>query len=302
MIYVKIIPIMKIIDKLNSKKVTISLEIFPPKKAEGFESVKSTALELVSLKPDFISITYGAGGSTQTSTAELASVIENAGTTALAHLTCVRSTEEQLNRAVNELKAKNIENVLALRGDKPKDFDENENLFPSGRIHASDLVPLLKERGFCAGGACYPEGHPESVNRDSDIENLKHKVEAGVDFLTTQMFFDNDMLYSFLYRLQSAGIHVPVLAGIMPITNANQVSRMVDLSNAYIPRKLLAICDRFRDSPEAMKQAGIAYATDQIIDLISNGVRGIHIYTMNKPETARLIIKNIDSIIAATNR
>lgn len=292
---------MKIIDKLNSKKVTLSLEIFPPKKAEGFESVKSTALELVSLHPDFISITYGAGGSTQTSTAELASVIEKADTTALAHLSCVRSSKEQLEKTISELKSKKIENVLALRGDKPKNAAEDENLFPSGMKHASDLVPLLKENGFCVGGACYPEGHPESKNRDEDIENLKHKVDAGVDFLTTQMFFDNDMLYSFLYRLQSAGIHVPVLAGIMPITNANQVSRMVDLSNAYIPRKLLSICDRFRDSPDAMRQAGIAYATDQIIDLISNGVRGIHIYTMNKPEIARSIIRNIDSIIAATN-
>lgn len=292
---------MKIIDKLNSKKITLSLEIFPPKKADGFESVKSTALELVSLHPDFISITCGAGGSTQTSTAGLASVIEQADTTALSHLTCVRSSKEQIENAIQELKSKKIENVLALRGDKPKDAKEGENLFPSGMTHASDLVPLLKENGFCVGGACYSEGHPESKNRDEDIENLKHKVDAGVDFLTTQMFFDNDMLYSFLYRLQSAGIHVPVLAGIMPITNANQVSRMVDLSNAYIPRKLLSICDRFRDSPDAMRQAGIAYATDQIIDLISNGVRGIHIYTMNKPEIARSIIRNIDSIIAATN-
>ena len=151
------------------------------------------------------------------------------------------------------------------------------------------------------GGACYPEGHPESANRDADIENLKHKVEAGVDFLTTQLCFDNDMLDSFLYRLQSAGIQVPVLAGIMPITNAAQVSRMVDLSNAYIPRKLMAICDHFRNNPEAMKQAGIAYATDQIIDLISNGVRGIHIYTMNKPEIAKAIISNVNEIIRATN-
>lgn len=292
---------MKIIDKLNSKKLTLSLEIFPPKKADGFESVKSTAMELISLHPDFISITYGAGGSTQTSTAELASVVESSETTALAHLTCVRSSKEQLEKAISELKSKKIENILALRGDKPKDAAENENIFPSGMSHASDLVPLLKQNGFCVGGACYPEGHPESKNRDDDIENLKHKVDAGVDFLTTQMFFDNDMLYSFLYRLQSAGIHVPVIAGIMPITNANQVSRMVDLSNAYIPRKLLSICDRFRGSPDAMKQAGIAYATDQIIDLISNGVRGIHIYTMNKPEIARSIIRNIDSIIAATN-
>ena len=293
---------MKISEILNSKKVTISFEIFPPKKQEAFDSVKKTALSLSSLKPDFISITYGAGGSTQTNTSDLAQTVENSGTASLAHLTCVRSTKEQLLQTIQTLKQKNINNVLALRGDLPKDAFEGENLFPSGFFHASDLVPLLKQNGFCVGGACYPEGHPESSNRDTDIENLKHKVEAGVDFLTTQMIFDNGMLYSFLYRLQSAGIHVPVLAGIMPITNANQVSKMVDLSNAYIPRKLLSFCDRFRHDSEAMKQAGIAYATDQIIDLISNGIRGIHIYTMNKPEIAESIVKNVDSIIKAVNK
>lgn len=293
---------MKISEILNSKKVTISFEIFPPKKQEAFDSVKKTALSLSSLKPDFISITYGAGGSTQTNTSDLAQAVENSGTASLAHLTCVRSTKEQLLQTIQTLKQKNINNVLALRGDLPKDAFEGENLFPSGFFHASNLVPLLKQNGFCVGGACYPEGHPESSNRDTDIENLKHKVEAGVDFLTTQMIFDNDMLYSFLYRLQAAGIHVPVLAGIMPITNANQVSKMVDLSNAYIPRKLLSFCDRFRHDSEAMKQAGIAYATDQIIDLISNGIRGIHIYTMNKPEIAESIVKNVDSIIKAVNK
>ncbi len=292
---------MKIIESLNSKKVTVSFEIFPPKKQDAFESVKNAAIELTSFHPDFISVTCGAGGTTKSNTAEIAKIIESSSTTALAHLTCVRSTREQLENTISDLKEKGIENVLALRGDFPKDTAEGENIFPSGFTHASDLVELLKKDGFCVGGACYPEGHPESANRDSDIENLKYKVDAGIDFLTTQMFFDNDMLYSFLYRLQSAGIHVPVLAGIMPITNAAQVSRMIDLSNAYIPRKLMAICDRFRNSPDAMKQAGIAYATDQIIDLISNGVRGIHIYTMNKPEIARAIISNVNEIIKAMN-
>ncbi len=292
---------MKIVDILNSKKVSLSFEVFPPKKQDALESIKNTAVELTQLKPDFISVTFGAGGSTQGYTADIAQAIESQGTSALAHLTCVRSSADTLNQIISNLKAKGISNVLALRGDFPKDAAEGENIFPSGFVHASDLVSLLKKEGFCVGGACYPEGHPESANRDADIENLKHKVNAGVDFLTTQLFFDNDMLYSFLYRLQSAGIHVPVLAGIMPITNAAQVSRMVDLSNAYIPRKLMAICDRFRNSPEAMKQAGIAYATDQIIDLISNGVRGIHIYTMNKPEIAQAIISNVNEIIKATN-
>ncbi len=292
---------MSIADILNNKKVSLSFEVFPPKKKEALESIKETALSLTKLNPDFISVTFGAGGTTQGYTAEIAEAIENNGTTSLAHLTCVRSTLEDLEATIADLKKRNIKNVLALRGDLPKDAAEGENVFPSGYTHASDLVTLLKKEGLCVGGACYPEGHPESASREADIDSLKYKVDAGVDFLTTQMFFDNDMLYSFLYRLQSAGIHVPVLAGIMPITNANQVSRMVDLSNAYIPRKLLAICDRFRDSPQAMMQAGIAYATDQIIDLISNGVRGIHIYTMNKPEIAGAIIKNVDEIIKATN-
>ncbi|MBR5402438.1 MAG: methylenetetrahydrofolate reductase [Treponema sp.] len=292
---------MSIADILNNKKVSLSFEVFPPKKKEALESIKETAVSLTKLNPDFISVTFGAGGTTKGYTAEIAEAIENNGTTSLAHLTCVRSTTEALESTIADLKNRNIKNVLALRGDYPKDAVTGENVFPSGYTHASDLVTLLKKEGLCVGGACYPEGHPESASREADIDSLKYKVDAGVDFLTTQMFFDNDMLYSFLYRLQSAGIHVPVLAGIMPITNANQVSRMVDLSNAYIPRKLLAICDRFRDSPEAMMQAGIAYATDQIIDLISNGVRGIHIYTMNKPEIAGAIIKNVDQIIKATN-
>ena len=292
---------MKISSLLQQKKVTLSFEVFPPKKQDDFDSVRQSAAELVSLHPDFMSITYGAGGSTQLNTEEIASAIQGQETTALAHLTCVRATKEQLEQTIADLQKRGIENVLALRGDLPKDATEGENLFPSGMSHASDLVPLLKQAGFCVGGACYPEGHPESKNRDADIENLKHKVDAGVDFLTTQMFFDNDMLYSFLYRLQSAGIHVPVMAGIMPITNANQVSRMVDLSNAYIPRKLLSLCDKFRGSREAMWQAGIAYATGQIIDLISNGVRGIHIYTMNKPKVAQAILRNVDDILAATN-
>ena len=292
---------MSIADILNNKKVSLSFEVFPPKKKEALESIKETAVSLTKLNPDFISVTFGAGGTTKGYTAEIAEAIENNGTTSLAHLTCVRSTTEALEYTIDDLKKRNIKNVLALRGDFPKDAVTGENIFPSGFTHASDLVTLLKKEGMCVGGACYPEGHPESASREADIDSLKYKVDAGVDFLTTQMFFDNDMLYSFLYRLQSAGIHVPVLAGIMPITNANQVSRMVDLSNAYIPRKLLAICDRFRDSPQAMMQAGIAYATDQIIDLISNGVRGIHIYTMNKPEIAGAIIKNVDEIIKATN-
>lgn len=196
------------------------------------------------------------------------------------------------------MKKNKIENVLALRGDIPQGMP---NPLSNELDHANVLAKILKDEGFCVGGACYPEGHPESHNRQEDIDNLKYKIDAGVDFLTTQMFFDNNMLYSYLYQIQSKGIHVPVLAGIMPITNSNQVSKMVKLSSAYIPAKLLSICDRFSENPEAMRQAGIAYATDQIIDLISNGVRGIHIYTMNKPSVAQEIYKNVDKIISAIN-
>ena len=295
---------MKIKDILQNKKVTLSLEVFPPKLQSKLDSVLAAAKELSDLRPDFMSITYGAGGTTRAGTVEVASKIQSYGTPALAHLTCIGDSREDMDKTVAQMKGAGIENVLALRGDIPAGFvpkHEGDKATIDGLDHASDLVKILKAQGLCVGGACYPEGHPESANRAEDIDNLKHKVDAGVDFLTTQMFFDNNMLYSYLYRLQSKGIHVPVLAGIMPITNSQQVERMVRLSSAYIPEKLLSICDRFSDKPEAMWQAGIAYATDQIIDLISNGVKGIHIYTMNKPAVARDILGNINAIIAAEN-
>lgn len=292
---------MKISEMLNKKKVLVSYEVFPPKQQSNFEKMIETATTITKLNPDFMSITYGAGGTTRSNTVEIASRIEKNGTTALAHLTCIGNSIADVHQTVSELKKNNIENILALRGDFPKDF-EGEKATIDGLEHASDLVPILKKEGFCVGGACYPEGHPESSNRQEDLENMKYKVEAGVDFLTTQMFFDNNMLYSYMYQLQNKGIHVPVIAGIMPITNSNQVSRMVKLSSAYIPAKLLSICDRFEHNPEAMRQAGIAYATDQIIDLISNGVRGIHIYTMNKSDIAEDILSNINEIVKAVNQ
>ena len=286
---------------LEQKKVTVSFEMFPPKLQSNFDNVVKAAHELSELKPDFMSITCGAGGTTKVNTVEIASKIISFNTPALAHLTCVGNTTDSVKETVATMKQAGIENVLALRGDIPQDALSAQSVLNADLMHASDLVPILKEAGFCVGGACYPEGHPESENRNDDIDNLKYKVDAGVDFLTTQMFFDNNMLYSYLYRLQAKGIHVPVLAGIMPITNSNQVSRMIKLSNAFVPQKLLAICDRFEKNPEAMYQAGIAYATDQIIDLVSNGVRGIHIYSMNKPNVARDIMRNINNIIDACN-
>ncbi|MGN0728636.1 methylenetetrahydrofolate reductase [NAD(P)H] [Treponema sp.] len=289
---------MKISEILESKKTLLSFEVFPPKQQANFESTVKTAKELCALSPDFMSVTYGAGGTTRENTVEISAQILSFGTPALAHLTCVGNSLDSIKSTVSEMKKNGIENILALRGDIPQGLPVP---LDKDLEHADILVKILKQEGFCVGGACYPEGHPESQNRQDDIENLKYKIDAGVDFLTTQMFFDNNMLYSYLYQIQSKGIHVPVFAGIMPITNSSQVSRMVKLSSAYIPAKLLSICDRFSESPEAMRQAGIAYATDQIIDLISNGIRGIHIYTMNKPSVAQEIYRNVNSIISAIN-
>lgn len=290
---------MKISDLQKTKKITISLEIFPPKREANLAATVDIARQLNSLRPDFMSVTYGAGGSTHENTVEVAHRIAELKTPSLAHLTCVGNDVDSIGATVRELKSAGVENVLALRGDFPPD-DKERRLAP-GLAHASDLAAILKGEGFCVGAACYPEGHPESANRDVDIENMKAKADAGVDFLVTQMFFDNNMLYSYLYRLQSKGVHLPVHAGIMPITNSKQIAKMVRLSNAYVPAKLLSFCDKFADDPAAMRQAGIAYATDQIIDLISNGVSGIHIYTMNKPEVTRDIIRNVDAIVAAVN-
>lgn len=290
---------MNISGLFGKKRPTLSFEIFPPKKDLPCDAVVVTALKLAELSPDFISVTYGAGGSSQGNTVEIASSLQaKARIPALAHLTCVGATQESIATAVTQMRGNGIRNVLALRGDVPAGMDATT--MSKDFHHASDLVPLLKAAGFCVGGACYPEGHPESGNRTKDLDNLCRKVEAGCDFLTTQMFFDNDMLYSFLYQAQAKGIRVPILAGIMPITNARQISRTLELSNAYVPRKMLMFIDRFRDSPEALRQAGIAYAVDQIIDLVSNGVQGIHLYTMNKPDIASEIVRAISQILAAT--
>lgn len=286
---------MKINEILLKNKLTVSFEIFPPKQDSAYDSVISCAEQLVNEAPDFMSVTYGAGGGTSANTVKIASHIQKKGVVSLAHLTCLSSTKAEVHRIVDELKSQNIQNILALRGDRPKD----PAFVPPGDYHyAADLISDIKNLGdFCIGGACYPEGHPESGNKEKDLDYLKLKVDAGCSFLTTQMFFDNNMLYSFLYRAQSKGIRVPILAGIMPITNAAQLKRTIELSNAYLPPKFLTLVDTFGDSPEAMKQAGIAYATEQIIDLITNGVKGIHIYAMNKPDVVQKIISNISDII-----
>ena len=287
---------MKIIDRLREDGIHISFEIFPPKTDAGYDKVIRAAEEMAGLKPEFISVTYGAGGGTSKNTAKIASYIQHdLHVESLAHLTCASSTKDEVRSVIASLKEQGIENILALRGDISEDM-----VFPSeDRFHyAYQLVEEIRRHGdFCIGAACYPEGHVENEHKEDDIKYLKQKVDSGVDFLTTQMFFDNDIHYNFLYRIREAGITVPVLPGIMPITSARQMKRSCELSGTVFPRRFQAILDRFGDSPKAMEQAGIAYATDQIIDLLANGVKNIHIYSMNRPEVAAAIMHNISEII-----
>ena len=286
---------MKISDLFKTKEVTLSFEVFPPKTDAGFEAVEKAASEIAALSPDFMSVTYGAGGGTSKNTARIAGDLQDRyNVPVLAHLTCVSSTRDLVKSVVNEYRERGIENIMALRGDIPKE----------GRIcfdydHATELIYDIKsiDDSFCIGGACFPEGHVECARQSEDIAHLKEKVDAGCDFLTTQMFFDNSTLYQFLYRIREKGIDVPVVPGIMPITNAKQVARSVALSGSTIPQKMKIMVDRFADEPDKMKEAGIIYACDQIIDLLSNGVSHIHVYSMNKPDIAAGIMDNLRSII-----
>lgn len=285
---------MKIRDILAEKKPTLSFEVFPPKTADNYQSVETAALKIAQAGPAFMSVTYGAGGGTSQYTIQIASTIKNKGNvTPLAHLTCVSSTREGVKGILQELKDNGIENILALRGDIPAEGTPVHDY-----QYASQLIYDIKQAGdFCIGAACYPEGHVESANKEEDILHLKEKADAGCDFLTTQMFFDNNILYNFLYRIREKGIPVPVIAGIMPVTNAKQIARICKMSGTYLPTRFKAIVDRFGDNPAAMKQAGIAYATEQIIDLIANGVNGIHVYSMNKPDVAIQIKESLSEIV-----
>ena len=274
--------------------MTISVELFPPKKGSQLENYKAIVGRMAELKPSYISCTYGATGGTSDYTVEIADTINSYGIPAIAHLTCASSTKEKVQSVIKELKDRKIENILALRGDIPEDADFP---LPDQYHHAIELIGEIKEIGdFCIGGACYPEGHPEAATMEEDLQHLKEKVEAGCDYLTTQMFFDNNIYYRFLYKALAKGINVPVVPGIMPVTNAAQVKRTISLTGNLVPAKFLSIVDRFGSNPEAMKQAGIAYATEQIIDLIANGVNHIHIYSMNKPDVAGAIMDNLSKI------
>ncbi|MBR5439368.1 MAG: methylenetetrahydrofolate reductase [Clostridia bacterium] len=290
---------MKIIDLLTKEKFTLSFEVFPPKTEGNFESVKRATEEIAKLSPAFMSVTYGAGGGTSKYTLDIAkNILKEYGVPTLAHLTCVSSTRQTVKEKILEIKNSGIKNVMALRGDIPKEL-ENADRSNWDYKHAIDLVKELKETApdLCIGGACYPEIHPESANQNDDIKYLKEKVDAGCDFLTTQMFFDNNLLYNYLYKIREAGITVPVMPGIMPITNAKQVARAINLSGSFMPQRFKALVDKFGESPSAMKQAGIIYATDQIIDLFANGIKNVHVYSMNNPDVAEKILSNLSSIL-----
>lgn len=290
---------MKIIDLITKDTLSLSFEVFPPKTEMSFESVKTATEEIAKLKPAFMSVTYGAGGGTSKYTLDIAKNIKELyGVPTLEHLTCISSTKETVSQKIEEIKAAGIENVMALRGDIPEEL-EGADRSKWDYNHAIDLVKELKDANpdFCVGGACYPEIHPESTNQKEDIKYLKEKVDAGCDFLTTQMFFDNNLLYNFLYKIREAGITVPIIPGIMPITNANQVARAIKLSGSFMPQRFKSLVDKFGSDPAAMKQAGIAYATDQIIDLYANGITNVHVYSMNKPDVAEMIQRNLSCIL-----
>ena len=286
---------MKISDILKNNKVTVSFEVFPPKEWAKIEDTKKVIEEMVKDKPAWMSVTYGAAGTTSGFTTEIANAIKKDGVTPLSHLTCINSTRDKVNSILDELKANGVENILALRGDKPKDFIPAEK---PDYHYAYELINDIKAKGgFCIGGACYPEIHPDSPNRVEDIARLKEKVDCGLDFITTQMFFDNDAFYNFREMCAIKEINVPIVVGIMPITNAKQIKRSVELSNCSVPKKFEKIMERFGENPEVMKQAGIIYATEQIIDLMANGVNNVHIYTMNKPDVAHKIMEGLSAII-----
>lgn len=285
---------MKISEILKKERVSFSLEVFPPKTSEKYTETAETAKKIAALKPDFMSVTYGAGGGTSRFTTDIAAEIQQEwGVPTLAHLTCVSSDRAQVLRMLEMYRENGIENILALRGDLPPDGKVSTDYH-----HAIELIRDIREHGdFCIGGACYPEGHIECEHREEDLLHLKEKVDAGLDFVTTQMFFDNDIFYNFLYRAREKGITVPVIAGIMPITNPKQLRRSVAMSGTDVPRRFRAIVDHFGGDPASMKQAGIVYATEQIIDLIANGIRHIHVYTMNKPDVAAGIMRNLSAIL-----
>ncbi|HIU35825.1 MAG TPA: methylenetetrahydrofolate reductase [NAD(P)H] [Candidatus Fimenecus excrementigallinarum] len=286
---------MDLMEKFRQKQLTVSFEVFPPKNDAAYAPVEAAVDALAAFSPDFISVTYGAGGGTSVNTPKIAAHIENdLHIPAMAHLTCASSDKQTVRNVLTDLKARGVRNLLALRGDLPEGYVPDDAHYR----YAAELVAAAKAMGgFTVGAACYPEGHVESESPEKDLEYLKQKVDCGADFLVTQMFFDNSVLYSFLYRALKKGIDVPVCAGIMPVMNSRQIARSCKLSGTTLPARLKTVVDRFADDPQSLMQAGIAYATEQIVELVANGVGGIHIYTMNRPEVAGAIMRNLSSIL-----
>ncbi|GKU28610.1 methylenetetrahydrofolate reductase [NAD(P)H] [Clostridium folliculivorans] len=290
---------MLIKDLFKQKRMVFSFEIFPPKLTSPIETVYKTIEELAVLNPDYISVTYGAGGSVNNNrTCELSSLVKNKyGIEALAHLTCINSSEDKINKIVENLNKNNIKNILALRGDVNGEENGSDRY-----TYAFELIKHLRDKGnLCLGAACYPEGHVQSDNLDNDILHLKNKVDAGADFLVSQLFFDNNLYYNFLDKAASRNINIPIQAGIMPVTNKKQIERIASLSGAYLPQKFIKIMDKYEHNKEALRDAGIAYAVEQIVDLVSSGVSGIHLYTMNNPYVAKKITNSIESLINHIN-
>ena len=278
-------------------KTVLSLEIFPPQRTASIDIIYNTLDELQGLKPDFISVTYGAGGSeTNTATLEIASAIKNTyGIESVAHLPCINLNKDEVLNMLEGFKLEGVENILALRGDVNPAFTPKRDF-----RYASDLVSFIKENGdFNIIGACYPEGHGECPSLVDDIRNLKIKVDAGTDQLITQLFFDNSYFYSFRERASVAGINVPIEAGIMPVVNKRQIERMVSLCGVKLPKKFVTMMEKYENNPVAMRDAGIAYAVDQIVDLMAQGVDGIHLYTMNNPYIAKKIYAAISTLLVA---
>ncbi|CZQ89992.1 5 10-methylenetetrahydrofolate reductase [Trichococcus palustris] len=288
---------MKIRDMLAKGNPTVSFEIFPPKSTYPLETVFETMDSLKDLNPDFISVTYGAGGSTKGNTVDIASRIKkDFGIEAIAHLTCCTSSKEGIQETLASIKESGLENILALRGDIPEALQNDKNWNPQYR-YASELIDEIKAFGdFSIGAACYPEGHVESKNMVDDLKNLKRKVDHGADFLITQLFYDNELFYQFREKMELVGVDKPVIAGILPVLNIKQVKHIQKISGCNLPPKFLRILDRYEHDPQSLQEAGIAYAVDQIIDLLSYGVDGVHIYTMNKPDPTRRIMESICSV------
>ena len=287
---------MKITEMFETKDKTIfSFEVFPPKKTSPIESVYGRLEEICALGPDFISVTYGAGGGGERNrTCEIASKIKNGfGVESVAHLTCVNSDKAEIDAILEEFRKENIENILALRGDYVQGVEPKRDF-----RYASELVAYIREKGgFDLAGACYPEGHVEAEDEVADVLNLRRKVDAGATHLISQLFFDNSVFYRFRERARIAGVNVPIEAGIMPVTNKNQIERMVSLCGASLPAKFSKIMQRYESRPDALRDAGIAYAVEQIVDLIANGADGIHLYTMNNPYVARKITEAVSSLL-----